>query len=215
MFVEDRFKNFVLVQMKNLEAYDGLRPANHPYEFHHHSERVAKSMRSLALKTGYTESMADTLYWATLPHDIGKMSLPVEIWDLDERPTQDQREERRSHTILGLDIVRQNFADECDKHPFLRLLCDIMANHHESMDGSGYIGKDAAELSREVRMACICDAFDGWSVRRAGFDPDRDLSPKGVIHRMETEKTGQFDREILKSFKEMKLCTSKSYSPLL
>lgn len=212
MIVEERFKNFISGQMKNLEAYDGLRPANHPYEFHLHSERVAQSIKDLAIRIGYNEMMAECLFWATLPHDIGKIALPVEVWDLKDRPTELERAERRSHTVHGLDIIQNEYGMECQSNPFLRLLCDIMQNHHESLDGTGYQGKEAFELTREVRMVCICDAFDGWSVRRPDFADDRDLSPKAVIRRMETEKTGQFDTDILKSFKEIKLCSSKSYS---
>ena len=79
-----------------------------------------------------------------------------------------------------------------------------MNDHHEAVDGSGYQGKHEYDLTREVKMACICDAFDGWSIKRPHFG-DRDTSPAAVIKRMETEKAGQFDSEILRLFKETKL----------
>ena len=212
MIVKQRYKNFIEKQLQSLANYDSLRPEGHVYEFHKHSERVAQSVKNLALKLGYNDIMADALYWATLPHDIGKMALPVACWDLEDRPTEKQRLERRSHTWRGVEIIKKEFDVECETEPFLKLLIDIMRNHHEAVDGSGYQGKTGDKMTREVKMICICDAYDGWSVKRLGFSDDRDLSPKGVINRMETEKKGQFDIEILKSFKELTLCISKSYS---
>ena len=83
----------------------------------------------------------------------------------------------------------------------MNVMTDIMENHHECIDGTGFTGKTEKDLSLEVRMACICDAFDGWSVIRPHFG-DRDVSPPAVIHRMKTEKAGQFDERLLNLFEE-------------
>jgi len=205
MVVSDTHKEFINGQIEKLADYDSQRPKGHVYEFHLHSKRVAQSMKKLALAMGYDQGMANTLYWATLPHDIGKMTLPVELWDMVEKPSEAQRESRRAHTIEGVKIIQKEFENACDKDPFLKLMTDIMLNHHENTNGSGYLGKTADELSQETRMACICDAFDGYSVHRKHFG-DRDLSPSAVIERMEIEKHGQFDDKILKIFKEITLC---------
>ncbi len=202
MIVSVTHKKFINDQLDKLATYDSLRPTDHVYEFHLHSKRVAESMRSLGKYMAYDDDMCDALYWATLPHDIGKMTLPIEIWDLNDKPTEDERHERRSHTWRGVEIVHAAFGTTCDTDPFLKMMIDIMENHHENNDGSGYQGKTAHDLTTQVRMACICDAFDGYSVYRAHFG-DRDLSPKSVIERMEVEKAGQFDPDILKQFKEI------------
>lgn len=198
-------KDFIEKKMKELAAYDAQRPEGHVYEFHLHSERVAQSMKALARHLGHDKEMADILYWATLPHDIGKMDMPVTVWDTDAKPTDEQRKERRTHTWRGVNMVKEAFGDAVKTDPFLKLMIQIMNDHHEALDGSGFQGKKEYDLTHEVKMACICDAFDGWSTRRPGFAADRDLSPKGVINRMEVEKAGQFDPVILHSFKEMKL----------
>lgn len=204
MVVKQHYKDFITSQIEKLADYNACRAKSNIYEFHLHSERVAQSMKSLSAKMGYDDAMQDTFYWATLPHDIGKMALPLDMWDKDEKPSDDIKIQRRAHTTKGIGIIRSEFGDECDTSSFLKLLIDIMANHHECMDGTGYQGKIASDLTKEVRMACICDAFDGYSVHRPHFG-DRDISPKAVIHRMEFEKAGQFDPDILKQFKEIKL----------
>ena len=77
-----------------------------------------------------------------------------------------------------------------------------MSNHHECLDGSGFQGKTEADLSDEVKIVCICDAFDGWSVKRPHFG-DRDVSPPAVIDRMRHEKAGQFDEKLLNLFENI------------
>lgn len=195
----EHHKFFIEQQMKNLAVYDSMRPAGHVYEFDLHSKRVATNISLLGKACGYDDNACTALYWATLPHDIGKTMLPAKIWDMDEKPDETQKRERRSHTWRGVQIVRETFGHECDTDPFLRLMIDIMENHHETMDGKGFLGKSGEQLSTEVRMACICDAFDGWSTARPHFH-ERDISAKGVIHRMKTEKAGQFDEYLLKKF---------------
>ena len=214
MIVEKRFKDFIERQMMMLADYDSLRPKGHVYEFHLHSNRVALSMKQLAKSLGYNDDMANALYWATRPHDIGKMRMPVKIWDTGKKPSDELKEIRREHALLSAEIFRDEFGEECKTDPFLRLLIDLAEKHHETLDGNGFLGLEAQDLSREVRMICICDAFDGWSVKREHFN-DRDLSAKAVLKRMKTEKAGQFDTEILKSFEKVVLCQSKSFSLLL
>lgn len=205
MVVSDTHKNIISYLIEKLGRYDSYRPDGHPYEFHTHSKRVAQTVKQFAKKIGYDDNMCDALYWATLPHDIGKTALPVKIWDLENKPTNEQRAERRTHTQLGVNILNEEFGKDCETDPFLKLCCDITLYHHETCDQSGPLKIDANTLSQEVRMICICDAFDGWSEFRPHF-ADRDLSPAAVIHRMETEKKGEFDPTLLKQFKDIKLC---------
>jgi putative two-component system response regulator len=80
-------------------------------------------------------------------------------------------------------------------------MIDLMLYHHECVDGSGYRGLKSEEMSLEIKLACICDAFDGWTIFRPHFD-DRDTSPNAVIERMKTDKAGQFDTQLLLSFQE-------------
>ena len=203
MVVSNAHKNFIEGQMQLLADYDAQRPVGHAYEFHLHSRRVAESVRELAKAYGLAEDECDILYWATLPHDIGKTALPVSIWDMDDKPSDEIKDERRSHTNKGAGIVRAHFGDECHDNPFLQLMMDIMMNHHEHLDGSGYQGKTDTDLSIHVQLVCICDAFDGYSIHRPHFE-ERDLSPQSVINRMKFEKSGQYNLELLNLFETIR-----------
>lgn len=199
--MSDTLDDFIARELTLLEAYDNQRPAGHPYAFHLHVRRVADDMARLAVAMGMAER-SHQLHMLTLAHDIGKRKLPVAIWDVDGKPNESVKNERRKHTQLGVDILNDAFGT--DNHdPRLELLRDLMANHHESIDGSGWLGKTGDDLSLEAKMLCVCDAFDGYSSWRPHFGK-RDISPAGVLHRMSVEKAGQFDPAILKTFAAIK-----------
>jgi len=166
MIVSKRHKKFITEKMNEFQTYDDLRPADRTYRFVDHSKRVAKSMKEFALAIGFDEDWADILYWATLPHDIGKMSFDIELWDYEDeqgiscKPPETIKQERRAHTLRGIEMIKEHFDEECHSDPFLKTMLDIMENHHEHCDGSGYLGKTGDNLSQEVRMACICDALN-------------------------------------------------------
>ena len=82
---------------------------------------------------------------------------------------------------------------------------DIMLNHHEQQDGGGFLGKSGDQLSTPVRLACIVESFDGYSIARPHFG-DRDISVEGVLKRMRDEKGADiYDMELFEAFAATKL----------
>ena len=72
--------------MDELAKYDAQRPEGHEYIFHEHAERVAENVKKTCIHMGLGDLVAENMYWATLPHDIGKKNLPVDLWDTEEKP---------------------------------------------------------------------------------------------------------------------------------
>ena len=81
-----RIRSFIDTQMAELAAFDELRPDGHTYIFHEHAQRVAENVKRTCLHMGLGELVATNMYFAVLPHDIGKKNLPVELWDSEEKP---------------------------------------------------------------------------------------------------------------------------------
>lgn len=196
---------FIQDEMHRLEDYGNKRKQEGlAYIFHEHAERVAKDIKNTCLHMGLGDLVAENMYWATLPHDIGKRMLPVEIWnETEEQPSGDLKTLRRSHTDLGAAIVKEELGDL--DHPFIDLMIDIMRKHHERMDGKGYHELPGEKLSLPVRLAAIVEAFDGWRIKRPHYG-DRDISVPGVLKRMREEKgAAHFDMELFEQFAEMKM----------
>lgn len=173
------------------------------YFFRDHTLRVAEDMKRTAATLGLPDDAIENLYMAMLVHDIGKTKLPVDLWDMVEKPADSIKAKRRSHTELGIEIVKKELGDI--DHPFIDLMCDIMLRHHEQMDGKGYLGITGDKLSAPVRLACIVESFDGYSIARPHFG-DRDVSNEGVIKRMREEKGADlYDMELFEAFAQTKL----------
>lgn len=201
------FKPFIEDEIASLKAYDERRPDDITYVFHEHAERVAQNMKKTCVHMGLGDIVANNMYWALLPHDIGKKNLPLEIWDTEDKPTSMLKKFRRTHTLLGAQIVQEYFP-KID-HPFKDLMIDIMKNHHEQMDGNGTHGIMAGELSAPVRLAAIVEAYDGWRIWRPHYG-DRDITITGVLTRMREEKGAAFfDMELFEYFAEMKMIEYK------
>ncbi len=198
-----RMLEFIHAQMDVLEAYDSQRPDDITYVFHEHAERVANNVRRTCTSMGLNDRVAENMYWAVLPHDIGKSLLPFDVWDSEEKPDGQVKRYRRTHTLLGAQIAQEYLHDI--EHPFKDLMIDIMAFHHEQMDGRGTQGLKADALSAPVRLAAIVEAYDGYRIWRPHFG-ERDISPPAVIMRMRDEKGAEiYDMDLFESFAKMKM----------
>lgn len=196
---QDYFLPFIEEQLKRLEHLDDLRLKHNPntqYIFHEHTQRVSDNVKTIALQCDASRTAANNIAYAALLHDIGKAELPVEIWySTSEKPTDARKDERRTHTNLGADFLRQSFSGAPDKvqnHPFLSLMIDLALYHHEQMDGQGTHKIMAGTLSPAVRLLAVVEAHDGYTIRRAHFPADRDTSPQGALEHMQ-KKSNHFD----------------------
>jgi len=197
------FKPFIEDQLQRMKAYDAKRPDDITYIFHDHAQRVATDIESTCRHMGLGDKIARNMYWALLPHDIGKMGLPVDIWDTEEKPDGDLKTQRRTHTIIGAELIDAHLKDI--NHPFKTLMIDIMLHHHEQMDGNGTFGFQAEDLSTPVRLSAIVEAYDGWHIWRPHY-ADRDISAPSVLKRMREEKGADiFDMELFEPFADVKM----------
>ncbi len=200
---EEIIKAFIQSQLDELKAYDALRPDGINYIFHEHASRVAGNIKKTCLYMGLGDLVAENMYWAVLVHDLGKRKLPVELWDSEEKPTGELKDQRRTHTDIGAEIIQRRLKDI--EHPFKDLMLDIIINHHEHMDGSGFHGTHGSNLSKPARLASIVEAYDGWRIWRPHYG-DRDISIPGVLKRMREEKGAEiFDMELFEAFAGMKM----------
>lgn len=201
------FSPFIEGELAQLKAYDALRPADITYIFYEHALRVAEDVRQTCLFMKLPESVANNMFWAALPHDIGKRFLPPALWDSPEKPDGDLKALRRSHTHLGADMAAQRFAGT--DHPFKTLMIDIMRHHHEHMDGTGTHGLTGYALCAPVRLVSIVEAYDGYTIPRPHFG-DRDTRPPAVLEKMRDKGAALYDMDFFEAFAKMKMESYKA-----
>ncbi len=160
-----------------------------------HISRInAYSMRLAELYGADEKFVEDISSFAQL-HDIGKIKI-AEIIRLPRQLTQEEFEEVKKHVHYGCVMVAGLDG--------LEMAYDIIQDHHERWDGSGYpAGKKEKEISFAGRIVAIVDVFDALVTARPykksfGYDLVRSIFENGDNRVMPSH----FDPQLLRLFLE-------------
>ena len=135
-----------------------------------HTRRVALLAVSVGEELGVAPARLRELATGGLLHDIGKLSVPDEVL---KKPTALDDEEYalvQKHTLWG-DLLLKRLG-------FSGRVRQLVRDHHERLDGSGYPG-GATALSLETRVLAVCDVYDALRserVYRRAWAHDRALA---------------------------------------
>jgi hypothetical protein len=125
-----------------------------------HSERVSLASVMIAGSVELGEQRTETLRFAGLLHDVGKIGVPTRVLQKTGRLTEEEFEAIALHPVRGLDMVRGI--------EFLREAYEGILHHHERLDGRGYpMGLVAAEIPEFARIIAVADAFDSMTSTRS------------------------------------------------
>lgn len=118
-----------------------------------HSQRVSMYSIVLAKEMGLKSAQVQDLSMGALLHDIGKLGIPDSILLKPGELTDAEWRLMRRHPEIGRNILK-----DID---FLEPAIDIVLNHHEQWDGSGYpTGLKGEAIPRGARIFFVVDAFD-------------------------------------------------------
>ncbi len=124
-----------------------------------HMRRVAVLARFVAQELGLEEDRLHGLYLAALVHDIGKIAIPAEILTKPTRLSDAEYALIRQHAQYGANIVA--------KIPFRWPIAEIVCQHHEYLDGSGYPrGLHGDEVLLEARILTVADIVESMTAAR-------------------------------------------------
>ena len=124
-----------------------------------HERRVADLCVRIAQKLGLSADRTHGLHLAASIHDLGKIGIPAEILSKPGLLTPPQFNLLKEHAQLGYDILK-NVA-------FPWPIADIVLQHHERLDGSGYPhGLKADAISFEARILAVADVVEAMSSHR-------------------------------------------------
>lgn len=118
-----------------------------------HSERV----HYLAVRAGEVMGLdlreLQSLSWAALLHDIGKISIPGAILSKPDAPSPEEWKIIRTHPDRGCEVI--------EPIPQLSRALPGIRHHHERFDGSGYPARLAgADIPLQARIISASDTFD-------------------------------------------------------
>jgi PAS domain S-box-containing protein/putative nucleotidyltransferase with HDIG domain len=124
-----------------------------------HERRVSELATAMAVELGLQADELDGLRLAGLIHDIGKIAVPAEILAKPGRLSDIEFNLIKQHSQAGYDILA---AIE-----FSRPVAEMVLQHHERLDGSGYPrGLKAADILPEAKILAVADVVEAMSSHR-------------------------------------------------
>jgi PAS domain S-box-containing protein len=147
-----------------------------------HQRRVTNLARSIAQEMGMSESDVDGLRMAGVIHDLGKISVPAEILSKPGKLTPLEFSLIKIHPQTGYDILKNI--------DFQWPIAQIVLQHHERLDGSGYPhGLMGEDILQEAKILAVSDVVEAMSSHRPyratlGIDMalDEITSNRGILY---------------------------------
>ncbi len=152
-----------------------------------HTKRVAHYCELIAKEMHYSLEEIEKLKKAAWLHDIGKISTPDSVLLKPGKLSDIEYELIQEHLISGYNILH-----EIDQY---KDIAEIMREHHEKFDGSGYprgIQKD--EINPLSRIMIVADAFDAMTTNRV-YKPRKSL--KVSLRELESLSAKHFHPEVV------------------
>jgi HD-GYP domain-containing protein (c-di-GMP phosphodiesterase class II) len=125
-----------------------------------HSERGGFMTRLTAKELGVPPAQQQTMEWAGLLHDVGKIGIPEELLCKPSRLSPEEWEIVKQHPRMGYEILQ----------PIASLgeILDGVLYHHEYPDGSGYPeGLVGDQIPLVARIVHVVDTFDALTSTRS------------------------------------------------
>ncbi len=158
-----------------------------------HSKRVALIAIAIAKELGYDEARIRKLYYAGLLHDIGKLFVPAEILTKPAKLTPIEYDIVKVHPQKGYEVLIHT--------EFLKDLAEIVVQHHERLDGSGYpYGLKNSQILEDSKILAVADVAEAMLARRPYRPP---ISLQEVLKYLEENKGKLFDPKVVGACKKI------------
>jgi PAS domain S-box-containing protein/putative nucleotidyltransferase with HDIG domain len=160
--VEDRLNRTLEVLRKTtgtmIRVIENMIEMRDPYTAHH-QQRVADLARAIAEELAFPPDTIDGIRIAALIHDIGKISIPTELLTKPTKLTELEFSLLKTHPRAGYELIKSI--------EFPWPIAQIVLQHHERMDGSGYPSAlKSGEILPEARILGVADVVEAMASHR-------------------------------------------------
>jgi putative nucleotidyltransferase with HDIG domain len=152
-----------------------------------HQQRVADLVRAIAREIGLPAERIEGAYMGAGIHDIGKISLPAEILSKPGQLSEIEVRLIQEHPKVGYEILRGI--------DFPWPIAEIVLQHHERLDGSGYPRNLAGnDILLEARIVGVADVVETMSSHRP-YRPSIGLDK--AIEEITTQRGRLYDPDVV------------------
>lgn len=124
-----------------------------------HQKRVAQLATAIAEEMGLDRNETEGIGFAATIHDLGKIHIPAEILAKPGRLTDIEYKLIQTHPQAGYEIIKDV------RFPWP--IAQIILQHHEHLDGSGYPqGLKGEEILLGARIITVADVIEAISSHR-------------------------------------------------
>lgn len=202
--VRERTRKLALTQDAIIQSLAALTETRH-HETGGHIQRTRHYIRALAgrlqahpeFRDRLDDATVDLLFRLAPLHDIGKVGVRDRILLKPDRLTPDEYEEMKRHTLYGSETIRLA-KRMMGEDAFFQIADDIVLNHHERWDGSGYPGglkEDSIPLPG--RLMAVADAYDAIISPRV-YKPA--MMHEEAVRILREKRGSYFDPDIVDAF---------------
>jgi len=183
--IQDSYFEIVKALAQAIEAKD-------PYT-HGHSARVMEYAVLIAQKLGLQEQEKESLRYAAIIHDIGKIGVRGIVLNNPNGLTGEEYDEIKKHPLIGEGIIKPI--------ELLQPIRPLIRHHHEWFNGKGYPdGLSGENIPLGARILAVADAYDAMKSDR----PYRKaLTEETAIQELKHGSGTQFDPTIVEIFLEI------------
>ncbi len=157
-----------------------------------HSANVGVIAANLGLAFDFDKPKLTDLCVGALMHDIGMLIIPKEIISKPEKLTDQEYELIKLHPSYGLKFLHnmKNFSE---------LTEEIIFQHHEKIDGTGYPeGKKGEEISKFAQIVGISEIYEAISHSRPYRNHKR--IPSDALKSIIQKDSASFEKDVLRAF---------------
>ena len=165
-----------------------------------HQSRSANLACAIATEMGLPQNKIDGISMAGVIHDIGKLSIPVEILSKPSKLTNLEFALIKEHSQSGYEMLK----DIESPWP----LAKIVQQHHERMNGTGYPQNlKGEEILIEARILTVADVVEAMASHR----PYRaSLGVEAALEEIEKNKGILYDKNVVAAC--LRLFREKGYT---
>lgn len=157
-----------------------------------HSFKVQRYATAIARELKIPKPEIETLSYASLLHDIGKVGVPDRILEKKSKLTKTEWRKIQAHPKIGVRILREE--------GILKGLEQIILYHHERYSGPGGYPTDNIKGERIPLGARIISVADAYSAMVSKRPYRKVYSKKDAIAELKRCSGTQFDPKVVRAF---------------